>query len=212
MYRCLSKPVSDVKGIRTFLAVPIGQAERQELATVIDSLQPERALLKLVQPDLLHITLRFLGPVAPTRIEQVGAAAIAAAESVRPFTLTLAGFGAFPNERAPRVLWAGIVANQGLDALRDLARSVDDALCIEGFARESRAFSPHITLARARDQISRGDRGRIADALRRIRAEGMPVRRMEVREVIVMRSDSGPSGPRYTPLLIAPLTDGAAVR
>jgi 2'-5' RNA ligase len=212
MHCGLSKRMPDVKTIRTFLAVPIDHRERDVLAAIIASLEPERALLKLVQPDLLHITLRFLGPVAAERMERVSAAAVTAAERAQPFTVTIAGVGAFPNERAPRVLWAGIGKTAGLDALRDLARSVDDALAMEGFAREARPFSPHITLARTRDRISTTERERVAGALHRIRTREMPARPLEVREVIVMRSDPGPAGPRYTPLLIAPLAGRPAVR
>lgn len=211
MYRTLSKRMSDAQTIRTFLAVAIPQREREVLAALIGSLEPERALLKLVNADLLHITLRFLGPVAANHMERVVTAALTVAEAARPFALTLSGVGAFPNERAPRVLWMGIGANDGLDALRRLAGAVEDALVAEGFAPETRAFSPHITLARSRDQISVTERRQIADALRRVGTQGLPARPFEVRELIVMRSDPGPSGPRYTPLLIAPLTGPPAV-
>lgn len=198
------------KAIRTFLAVTLPPLEREVLAEIIASLEPERAWLKLVEPDSLHITLRFLGPVVPARIERVDAAATSAAALTQPFTLTIAGVGAFPNERMPRALWAGMADNNGLDVLTDLARKVDDALFAEGFERESRAFSPHITLARTRDRITAADRERVAGALRRLRTRDMPARSFKVRDVIVMRSDPGPSGPRYTPMLTAPLA-GAAV-
>lgn len=211
MQATLSKHASNAKAIRTFVAVSIPPVDQDMLAGIIGALEPERALLKLVQPDLLHITLRFLGLVAPERVERVSAAAVATAGAARPFLVTIAGLGAFPNERAPRVLWAGILANEGLSLLRDLARSLDDSLAAEGFERESRTFSPHITLARTRDRITADERERVASALHRLRTRDIPARSFWVRDVIVMRSDPGPAGPRYTPMLTAPLSGAPAV-
>lgn len=205
MQATLSKHASDARTIRTFVAVSIPRVDQDMLAGIIGALEPERAVLKPVRPDLLHITLRFLGPVAPERVERVSAAAVATAGAAQPFRATIAGVGAFPSERAPRVLWAGILANEGLSDLRDLTRSLDDSLAAEGFGRESRTFSPHITLARTRDRITAADRERVAGALRRLRTRDIPARSFWVRDVIVMRSDPGPSGPRYTPMLTAPL-------
>lgn len=204
MHSTLSKRMTPSQGVRTFVAVEIPAASREVLSGVIASFEPERHLLKLVAPGLLHITLRFLGSVPTERLAAVETAARVAAECIQPFTLTVRGLGGFPSERAPRVLWAG-VDGEGLESLHRLARGVNDALASEGFAPDIRGFSPHVTLARAKDGLSAPERRGVADALHRVQAVGVMSEPFPVRDLVVMRSDPGPAGPRYTPLVTVPL-------
>jgi 2'-5' RNA ligase len=194
--------------VRTFLAVEIPEKERDALASIIHPLEPVSSSLKLVAPQLLHITMRFLGGVPAQDLGRVNEAAQRAASCVSPFSVTLSGVGAFPNPRAPRVIWAGIAEDAGLRSLRSLASQLEDALAVEGFARDSRPFSPHITLARARDGISREQRQGLALALGRLPGRGLPQRTFDVGGLTVMRSDLRPSGPIYTRLYVAPLQGG----
>jgi len=92
----------------------------------------------------MHVTLRFLGSLP---ISLAGTIAAALGQVAAPsFRVAAAGFGVFPSFRAPRVLWAGLAPPE---ALRDLARAVEDALARTGAAeREEKPFSPHVTLAR----------------------------------------------------------------
>lgn len=123
-----------------------------------------------------------------------------AAEGSRPFDLTVTGLGAFPNPRQPRVIWVGLERDAGYEALTGLFEDLDAALTARGFPREERAFSPHITLARARDRISVGERRELGTALAAAAEKTHVDERFRVTGLTVMRSDLGSGGPRYTPM------------
>ena len=101
---------------------------------------------KLVSPENLHITLRFIGDV-----DEIGHDRLLAelSEAVTPgaFTIRIEGIGAFPRPSKATVAWAG-VRNEG--PLEELARAVDEAVAAAGFDYEDVPFRPHLTLSRIR--------------------------------------------------------------
>jgi 2'-5' RNA ligase len=113
-----------------------------------------------------------------------------AKDSITPFDLRLGGFGFFPNENRARVFWIGI--QDGFETLRTLARNIDKQLQPLGFAREKRAFSAHVTLARFREP---GPAGALAKAAARTPFEPEPVR---VGQIELMKSVLSPKGATYS--------------
>lgn len=200
----LSKVAPDAK-IRTFLAIDLPPDVKRTLASAQPAFALEGSLVKWVAPDLLHITVRFLGGVPTSRLESVHAAAADAVSAVRPFSLAFSGIGAFPNERMPRVIWIGLSPTPALDLLRDLFREVQARLADAGFPREEQRFSPHITIGRARDRISNRDRRLLGEALQRARQAQRIEGSFLVEALLVMRSQLISSGPRYTALARFPL-------
>lgn len=92
-----------------------------------------------------HITLRFLGRIEEVTYERF----LAAIEHLPdPFTISLDGFGAFPNPRRATVLWLGI--DQGAEEATKLASIAEEAAQAAGLDAEERPFHPHLTLARIR--------------------------------------------------------------
>lgn len=157
--------------------------------------------LRPVRPEGVHLTLKFLGDVPADRISAIGDAVGRAATPHTPFALSVSGVGAFPSGRAPRVLWAGIAGD--LDRLVALHASVDGCLAELGFARERRAFNPHLTLARLRDSASREDR---ALSLRVLQANQPGDEwSFDVDGVALFQSTLGPGGAVYRRLFRAPL-------
>src|SRR5262249_12321224 len=65
----------------------------------------------------------------------------------QPIPIRIEGCGYFPTERSPRVIWLGI---QSGESLGQLAASIGEALQPVGFEKETRPFSPHLTLGRVR--------------------------------------------------------------
>ena len=190
------------KPVRAFLAIELPGSVKAALARVVAELRAARlGGLRLVRPEGIHLTLKFLGDVPVNRIDAIGAAAERAAGRHAPFTLSLSGVGAFPGGRAPRVLWAGIAGD--LDSLRTLQSSVDGSLAQLGFARERRAFNPHLTLARMRDSASREDRSRALCVLRAAQPEEALA--FDVDATALFQSTLGPGGAVYRRLLRAPL-------
>jgi RNA 2',3'-cyclic 3'-phosphodiesterase len=199
----LSKPES--APVRTFLAIDLPSGERARLGRLQTDFAEFASFLKWSSPELLHITLRFLGNVPAARLSLVEDAARAAAAQTQPFSLHLSGLGAFPTGRSPRVIWVGLERDAGYATLEHLFIAAEDCLDASGFGRESRAFSPHITLARTRDAVPATERRHIAETLARVQAERDVHGSFDVTSLVVMQSDLRPTGPHYTPLATVPL-------
>lgn len=198
--------------LRTFLAIELPDALRTRLAAIEGDFSRHLSVLKWSGPDLLHITLRFLGGVPEIRMPLIMDAARDAASQTPDFRLSLSGLGAFPTVRKPRVIWVGLVKDQGYEALQQLFSRAEAGLVASGFQSEERSFAPHITLARTRDSISEPERRELGTALAGV-AEHMTVDgTIPVQELTVMRSELGRGSPRYTPLARYPLADTSRSR
>jgi 2'-5' RNA ligase len=135
--------------VRTFVAVFPPQRVREALFRAARDLPASNAF-RLIGPEKLHITLKFLGNVAEDDLIRVEQALEQLRGRHEPFEVSTSGFGAFPSEKKARVLWAGV--GDGSGPLRAVAQSVDDLLEPAGFEREKRPYMPHLTLGRARGQ------------------------------------------------------------
>ena len=134
-----------------------------------------------------HLTLKFLGEVAPERNGAIVALLGAAARASRPFVLRLEGVGAFPSPSRPRVVWVGVTAGR-LEVV-ELAERVRTALEPE-FGPEPEPFVPHLTLFRVRSPADR------MAALALLSGARMPPppRDVTVRELLLKESVLGPRG------------------
>ncbi|HEY7142292.1 MAG TPA: RNA 2',3'-cyclic phosphodiesterase [Methylomirabilota bacterium] len=184
--------------VRTFVAVLLPDRVRAGLAAVSAELRGQIRGLAWVRAENLHITLRFLGAIEPERLARVRESMAAAAATLAPFTMSLGGLGGFPSGRAPRVLWAGVTA--GAEGLESLYTVLEAALVARGIPGESRAFHPHVTLARARNL-------RGADGLATVLGAGPAFGEARVETLHLMRSELGPRGARYSALAEALLSD-----
>jgi 2'-5' RNA ligase len=130
--------------MRLFVALDIPEDVRQEIDALVAKLRGACRNARWVRIEGAHITLKFIGEVPAEKAEDIKTA-LGTVPFPAPIKMSFRGLGFFPNERRPRVLWAGIEANGELGAL---AAAVETALEPLGIAREERAFSPHLTLAR----------------------------------------------------------------
>ncbi len=133
--------------IRSFVAIDISHRARDQVADFIDRLRRQVGGVRWVRPDLLHLTLVFLGEVESTFIEAVKPGLREAAAATVCFPLRLVGVGAFPSPRRARVIWLGMEASS-CDELVRLQRAAVRALVRKGFVPEARPFSPHLTIGR----------------------------------------------------------------
>jgi 2'-5' RNA ligase len=200
----VSKVVDELK-VRTFVAVDVSDEVRRACLSLYDDFSPHVSLLRWVDPQRLHITLRFLGEIPASRVADVTTAARAAASRSAPFSLHVSQIGAFPNVRSPRVLWVGLAQDQGLAALRRLVADLEKNLVEMRFATESKPFSPHLTVARVREHVNGSQRQTLGEAVRAASHRHHFGQRFDVREVRVMRSELGRGGPAYSVLERAPL-------
>jgi 2'-5' RNA ligase len=152
-----------------------------------------------VRVEGIHLTLKFLGNVAPELIEEIKPALGRAASQTAPIHIEPAGCGAFPTMKSPRVIWVGLRGQVG--PLSELARRVEAAMVPLGFKPEDRPFKPHLTVGRVRDRARLEALQQILLAHQDFTAEPF-----DAAEVVLYKSELRPDGARYTPLFKAPFS------
>ncbi len=130
--------------MRLFVALEAPAAVRENLASLLQTLRAVSPQTRWVRPENLHVTLKFIGEVPQTKLAGIREA-LAGVRSEQLVTVDFRGLGFFPNEKHPRVFWAGIVASPNL---KTLVADIDSATEKLGILREQLSFSPHLTLAR----------------------------------------------------------------
>jgi 2'-5' RNA ligase len=182
------------KPLRVFCAVELPDELRSRVSERVRRLRADFSDVRASweKPEKLHITLKFLGDIEQARVELLSGAAERAVASLEPFELIIDEPGTFPPHGQPRVLWLGIVDVFG--RLAFMQSALEEECAAVGFPRESRAFKPHLTLARIRTPHGARE---LADAHRETPFEPQ---RFKVSELVLMLSELGPGGSRYTPL------------
>ena len=180
--------------IRTFIAVELSPAVRAEAVRLVELLRPAGGDAKWVEPQNMHLTLKFLGDVREEQIADVCRVVSKTAADFQPIEITLGGAGAFPDLRRPRTLWIGVT--QGQQELVRLQTAVERALAKRGFPKENRAFHPHLTIGRIRESgPAMGELGQLIQDHADFAAGSSTAR-----EVVVFASHLSSSGPTYEPL------------
>jgi 2'-5' RNA ligase len=181
--------------IRTFFAVDIGALTRsssdQLAGKMRQSLQGSPTRVTWVEPETMHITLRFLGATEEKDLHRLSAIARAAVSGILPFTVRVGAVDFFPSAARPRVIFCHGEAPQ----LPLIAKNLEERLVKSGFAPADFPHRSHVTLGRIRDD--RPPMG-LAQQLKNIQHEAIPS--FIVSELILYRSDTKASGPVYTPV------------
>jgi len=170
---------------RLFIAVDLPSSVRGELIDVLSSFEGFK--LKLVSPELIHITLKFLGEVSDDMVSDI-ASSLDGIECM-PFNANIKGVGVFPNLRSPRVVWLGAEGN-----FKQLHEDVEASLSSFDLDKDKRKFTAHATLGRIKfmpkDQIE----GFLAvlDKLKEV-----DLGEIRVDKVFLKKSTLTPYGPVY---------------
>ena len=130
--------------MRLFIAIEIPEGIRSDLASLLQEFRGIAPQVKWVRPENLHVTLKFLGETESAKLDALRKI-LPTVHSAQPVSLEFRGLGFFPNEKRPRVLWAGMETSANL---KTLAADIDQATHRLGFPLEERPFTPHLTLAR----------------------------------------------------------------
>ena len=138
--------------IRAFIAVDVPPEVKNHLSSVSAALGSLDLDARLAPVSSIHLTLRFLGNVEESRVPGIGDAIRRCAQRVPPFPLAIRNLGAFPSRKRPRVVWAGVAGDGGLERLHQL---LDLELRELGFDREKKKFRPHLTLLRLKSSRNR---------------------------------------------------------
>jgi 2'-5' RNA ligase len=182
--------------IRSFVALELSDEVREQLAELLKRLRQTNAAVKWVEPENLHLTLKFLGEVPEEQIEAIVEALRAIAQATAPFPFTVKGVGGFPDLRRPRVLWVGVEPTPPLMRLQQIVEQAMERL---GFPPEERAYHPHITLGRVKAMAG-------LEKVRAVLSEYASVTfgSVPAKHLTLFRSDLSREGPTYTPIALLP--------
>jgi RNA 2',3'-cyclic 3'-phosphodiesterase len=189
--------------MRLFCAIELPEEIRAAVASHVGALRRRfpGSSAKWERPEKLHVTVKFFGEISPARLLTLSAALASAARG-RRLSLAFEGAGAFPPRGRARSLWIGVA-----DAGGDLARLQNnlETLCeTAGFARDARAFHPHVTTARLRGDPD--DKPLVAAHVE------MKFSRLEwtATEFVLLESVLEPRGSHYAVVARFPFTNAAA--
>ena len=188
--------------LRTFIAVDIPSHLQQLIQQRIEPLHKSlgASLVRWVAPQNIHLTLKFLGDVAPVNIQMLSQMLGAEADVVHAFDIQINGLGCFPSPKRPRVLFVEVQAPAELEALY---RGIESACARLGYESEQRDFSPHLTVGRVRQDIPAVGQQKLRNALEAFVIDSPGSARVD--SVHLYKSDLKPSGSVYTKLFSAPL-------
>jgi len=182
--------VSAAGGVRAFVAIELDARLREAMGELQALLRPRLGGIRMVRPEGIHLTLRFLGEASPAQIEALLPRLAVAAAACPPCEARAAGLGTFPERGSPRVLWLGLDVPS---PVVDLQAASERAARAAGFEREERPFQAHLTLGRWRERAPRPE----------LPPAELGSTRLEA--LALFRSDLRPDGAVYTALGRFPL-------
>ena len=183
-------PKRRIKALRSFIAIELPETAISALAGLQHELKKCGADVRWVKPENIHLTLKFLGDIGDEIVANILKIIETICRRSRAFDLEIKGTGAFPNLRAPKVIWVGVNSNADIDALQN---EIEAGMSSLGFARENRTFTPHLTLGRFRSSQGKGPLLEKVE-LFKDRKYGL----IDVGSIALMRSDLSPSGARHS--------------
>lgn len=187
--------------IRAFIAVDLPPSTQQAIQKQVNDLRQSAGdSVRWVQVRNIHLTLKFLGDIPPSNVDELTRMLRTEADSRPAFDISIGGLGSFPNPKRPRVLFVGVQAPAGLEALQ---RGIESACSRFGHESDSRPFSPHLTIGRVRDHAAPEDMQRIRRVLEETKIDSLGTVRVD--SVHLYKSELKPGGPLYTRLFSAPL-------
>jgi 2''-5'' RNA ligase len=186
---------------RAFIAVHFSDEVIANLTAILSQVRRmigAQSVVRWVEPRNVHLTLQFLGDVDLSVIPMLTSELRGAFSDIQPFDVSLTGIGAFPAPTRPRVIWIGI--DSGVDSLKTLQACVEVVTTPLGFIPDRRAFNPHVTLGRVKEDRRPVDLTKTLAPLHEAQAG-----KSRIDAVFLMKSDLKPTGPVYSILDRFPL-------
>ncbi|MCP4404159.1 MAG: RNA 2',3'-cyclic phosphodiesterase [bacterium] len=180
--------------IRSFIAIKIPADIQKKLQGIQDKLKQSAAHVSWIHPENIHLTLKFLGNIEGTQVDEITAGLRNSVKGLSPFQLQVGYAGAFPNIRFPRVIWVGVTDDEA-GSLKILQTELSNNLAQIGFEKENERFQPHLTLGRVRSQKNRSNLLRAIEAMVNIWVGEVPVK-----SVYLIESELKSTGAEYTDL------------
>ncbi len=176
--------------MRCFIAIDLPDEIIRQIGLVIDAVCPLSKDVKWVPYENIHLTLKFLGDVKDDLLPEIEQRISGVCRLHEPFSITVRGTGAFPNEKKPNVLWIGVDKS---DRLKEIYLGIDNSMSEVGFEKESRKLSPHLTIGRVKNNKNIA---LVIKGLNEFKDRLFGV--AEITEVHLMKSVLHPSGAQYS--------------
>ena len=198
------QPFESMSLLRAFIAIEIPLEIRQAVCIATSALQKGTgSLVRWVPMENMHLTIKFLGDIAPSNVDMLSQMLRAEADLFHSFELSLSGLGSFPNLKRPRVIYIGIQAPAALETIQ---RGIEATSRRLGYSSEERGFSPHLTIGRVKQNATATEQQTIRRALEETKIGALGTARVD--SVHLYKSDLKPTGSVYTRLYSAPLKNG----
>lgn len=175
---------------RGFIAIDIYALPR--LIEFEKEIEKTGANVKLVEPENVHITLKFLGDTEEEQIDEIERIIKDAVKEINSFHIQLKGAGVFPNQNYIKVIWIGIEHGE---EIATIAHKIDGQFSRLGFKKEKRGFSPHLTVARVKSAKNKEKLLQIIEKYKDVEFGDI-----EVDSIKIKKSDLTQKGPIYTTL------------
>jgi 2'-5' RNA ligase len=183
--------------VRSFIAIELPDELKLALTRLQERLKSGgQKSVKWVDSNSIHLTLKFLGNINIDMVGKIATTLTVAVRGVSPFRLELTGLGAFPGLNRIQVIWVGLGGD--VEQLIKLQQRVESSVVPFGFTPESRPFTPHLTLARVRDEATAYDRQALAKLITGTGLEAAYI--IDVDSVHLMRSQLTRLGAIYSRL------------
>ncbi|MBK8616825.1 MAG: RNA 2',3'-cyclic phosphodiesterase [Anaerolineales bacterium] len=189
--------------LRAFIAIELSQIILETIERQTTRLRQTVGddIIRWVPPQNMHLTLKFIGGIAASHLDFLKQMLTREASTHPQFDMQIGGLGSFPSSRMPRILWVGLHAPAVLTSLH---KSIETGASRLGYEKEERAFSPHLTIGRARQNITPAELSKVRAALDTIQLGNIAIARVD--SVHLFKSDLQSGGSIYTKLFSAPLS------
>jgi 2'-5' RNA ligase len=189
--------------LRAFIAIDLPQTTQDSIEKESSRLQNilGKQTIRWTAISNMHLTLKFLGNIPNNHVDFLKQILTQIADSHSAFDLQISGHGSFPSLKLPRVIWLGVQSSAGLMSMQ---KNVEEAVTKLGYEKEARAFSPHLTLGRVKQNIPQSDLQKIRTALQMFQLGKIDPARVD--SIHLYQSELHSEGSIYTKLFSVKLT------
>jgi len=183
--------------MRAFIAIELPKEIKNHLLSIQEKLKTAEADIKWVEPQNIHLTLKFLGEIDEKKLKSIAQIIEGVCAQNKPFCLRISKPGAFPRMTSPRVIWVG--TDEGQNQTAEIAGILEEEIAKIGIPREDKRFSSHITIGRTR---SAKNLSKLAKILLQLQANPEAGENLEFRvtKITLFKSTLTPQGPVYEAL------------
>jgi 2'-5' RNA ligase len=177
--------------IRSFIAIEIGY--NQKIKELFNDIRNTGAIIKLVEPKNIHITLKFLGDISDDKIKDIEKIMENSLVDVKPFKFNLEGIGVFPNQNYIKIIWIGI---NNSEILEKLSKRINKKIYSIIPENKHQKFIPHITIGRVKSSKNKEKILEIVDRYKNYKFAEILVDKIKLK-----KSELTSKGPIYSDLI-----------